>query len=115
MRIKILLLVAIGCAAYWGVASLSLQKKLEDTQLQLSRMETHATQLEKRVLSLEQELAESKSKSIDRIVDDANTALKDGWEGLLKEFDERVEELRDKIQQDLGGAGVKEDDDNDKT
>lgn len=106
-RDKTLFVVSIGTALWAVVATilwLSTQQRLNDTELQYAQIEAHTRVLERQVLDLEVALEKAEAKSIDRIAEDANRLLFEGWDSLLDEFKQRLDETKQKLKPQQGGS-----------
>lgn len=98
-RTIILLLSTALVFMIWRYAQLDLA--LEESQFKAERMEDHATELEKQVLALENALQKAEARSIDNVLERTGEKVLDSWRSLLGEFEQRLDEAKKELEQEL--------------
>lgn len=96
--LKILILILAIIAGVSSVQWFMLERKVSDHQAKSETMESHAIELERKVLALETQLAEAEKRSIDKIADDLNDTFVEGWGSMLEQFKKKLEETAEDIE-----------------
>lgn len=91
----LLLLVAVLALEY-----LQWQQNKEqgrDLQVKLLQLNKQVSSLDQRLLAAEQQLVQLEDSSIQRLVEEANGAIIDGWQALINAVDEELKRVRQSL------------------
>ena len=94
----LLLLVLVGFLGWrWYLAE---QENLR-LQAELNRMNEHATNLEKDIVALHEQVQDLKGKTVTGAVEDANEAIIKGWESFINRVQKELGEVQEELEKEL--------------
>ena len=104
-KIPLVLIVLLLTIPVLGWQLYSSHQRVQITERKLKQLEVHALALENQILELEEKLAIAESQTLEGMVDGANRALLEGWESLVDDFQNELQELQERIEENLDQGG----------